>query len=224
MTAGTSFVFAQGGSGTGGGAGNGTGSNADIALTIVSSSIKSGDTNVPLNPTVDLQFNKNVVNVAVKSNNSKCFHLVDSKESPVTIKIIFPDDQLRQDYREHIFITPEQRLAPDSKYTLYIDQTLQAKNTKPMDDTKRIVFTTGKDITTAVNPSLKDLGDNVEVITNKLPLAAQLNESAVSSAGSKALSESLNSNNLSAWIIGVILAVIVIYVILLFAAKRKRRK
>lgn len=228
ISIGTPFAFAKSGGGTGGGTGggggNGTGSNSDIALTIVSSSIKSGDTNVLLNPTIDLQFNKNVVNIAVKSNNSKCFHLVDGNEKPVSIKIIFPDDQLRQDYREHIFITPEQGLSPNSKYTLYIDKTLQAKNTKPMEDAKIIVFTTGEDITSAVNSSLKDLGDNVEVITNKLSLApgTQLNGSAVSSAASKAPFSFLTSNNIAALIIGGILIVVVIYIIILLAFKRKR--
>lgn len=212
------------GGGTGNGAGNGTGGNDDIALTLVSSSIKDGDNNVPLNPTIDLQFNKNVVNLAVKDNNSKCFHLVDNAGKSVTIKIIFPDDQLRSDYKEQIFITPDQNLAPNSKYTLYIDNTLQAKNTKSIDNAYMIAFTTGSAVTTDVNASLKDLADDVQIYTNTLPTAAgsYLKEGTTSSTGKSAIS-SINNNTLSLIIIGAVIAVILIFFVILLLVRKKSK-
>ncbi|HEX2937292.1 MAG TPA: Ig-like domain-containing protein [Ruminiclostridium sp.] len=208
-------VFAAGGGGTGGG----TASNADIALILSSSSVKNGDSNVLLNPTIDLHFNKNVVNISVKSNNSKCFHLVDNKGNSVSIKIIFPDDQLRQDYREHIFITPAQNLAPNAKYSLYIDKTLQAKNATSIDNAHVVAFTTGQTATTVTNPSLKDLDSDVEVYTNKLPLTGGpvLTSSAVSS---KASSQPLSNNSLSIIIISILAAAVVVFTILLLVRKK----
>lgn len=219
----TPSAFAENGDGTGGGSGNGTGGKSDIALTVVSSSIKNNEKNVPLNPTIDLQFNKNVVNLTVKSDNSKCFHLVDSKGNGVTIKIIFPDDQLRKEYREHIFIVPSQNLAPDSKYTLYIDKTLQAKNAKSLDNTNMIAFTTGTKVIAVPNPSLKKLADDVEVFTNKLPLTANsyVKKSSASPAANKTTAQPINNNNLSIIIIVTIIAIIAIFFVILLFAKMK---
>lgn len=214
-------ALAGNGDGTGGGTGNGTGGNADIALTLISSSIKNGDADVPLNPVVDLQFNKNVVNLTIKSGNSKCFHLADSRGDVVTIKVIFPDDQLRKEFREHIFITPVENLALNTKYTLYIDKTLQAKNSKTFDNTQTITFTTGTKSTTAVNASLKSLGDDIEVFTNKLPIPdSGLNKGSSATASGKP-SFSFNNASLSVIIIGFILTVVVVFFGILLFIKKK---
>ena len=45
----TSSVFADGGDGTGAGDGSGNGENKDIPLTLISSSVENGDSNVALN-------------------------------------------------------------------------------------------------------------------------------------------------------------------------------
>lgn len=213
-------AFAENGNGTGGGMGNGTGGNSDIALTLLSSSVKSGDVNVLLNPTIDLRFNKNVVNLSVKSNNSKCFHLIDSKGNSVEIKIIFPDDQLRQDFKEHIFISPVQNLAPDSKYSLYIDRTLQAKNEQSIDSTHMIAFTTGQTTTTVADPSLKDLASDTFVYTNKLPLKEESVLKKSSAASSKASSHAINNSSFSIIIISVLAAAIVLFTILFLVRKK----
>lgn len=220
IAAGAYLAFAESGSGTG----NGTGEKSDIALTVTSSSIKNGGTNVPLNPTIDIKFNKNVVNMTVKDSNSKCFHLVDSGDNSVAIKIIFPDDQLKREYREHIFISPVQNLAPNSKYTLYIDKTLQAKNAKYIDNAHMIAFTTGKAATAAANASLKDLADDIEVYTNKLPIAAEsyLKEGTASSALDKTASQAINNKNISVIIIAVLASAVIFFTILLFAGRKKK--
>lgn len=220
-------AFAAGGGGTGGGTGggkgNGTGggtaSNANIALTLSSSSVKSGDVNVFLNPTIDLHFNKNVVNISVKSNNIKCFHLVDAKGNSITIKIIFPDDQLRQDYREHIFITPEKNLAPDSKYSLYIDKNLQAKNAETLDSAHVVSFTTGKTATKLTDPSLKDLGSDVEIVTNKLPLSAGPAVITSSAVSSQASTPPVTNKSLSMIIIAILAGAVVLFTVLFLIRK-----
>lgn len=210
--------------GSGGGTGSGTGGNGDVALTVVSSSIKDGDSNVPLNPTIDLQFNKNVVNLTVKENNSRCFHLISSEGNSVKIKIIFPDDQLKSNYKEHIFIVPEQNLAPNSKYTLTVDKTLQSKSANALGNPYSITFTTGTAAATSDNASLKDLADDVQVFTNALPLTADSNLTGSTSGAtaSKTPFSSIDNNRLSWIIIGTIVAVIVIFVVILLISKRNR--
>ena len=76
FTASAGIVFAEDGDGTGGGNGDGSGNgkNRNIPLTLVSSSVKDGDTGVPLDPVIQLDFNKNVSNITVLANNKKCFH------------------------------------------------------------------------------------------------------------------------------------------------------
>ena len=209
----------------GNGGGQGTGSEKDIPFTFTASSVKNGETNVPLNPAIDLEFNKNVVNIAVKGNNSKCFHLVNNKGKSSAIKIIFPDDQLRQEYKQHIFIEPVQNLAKNTKYTLYIDRTLRAKNLNSIDDAHIVTFTTGTSPTAAVGASLKDLGGDVSVYTNELPPTKDSYLKKITTAS--AASVPVNTSNLSIIIIAVAAVVVLVFAFFLFTGvflKKRNRQ
>ena len=85
FTASAGLAFAEDGDGTGGGNGDGNGKNRNIPLTLVSSSVKDGDTGVPLDPVIQLDFNKNVSNITVLANNKKCFHLTEEGGEAVPI-------------------------------------------------------------------------------------------------------------------------------------------
>ncbi len=147
--------------GSGSGNGSGQGKNADIALTLVSSTIEDGDTNVPLEPVLQLNFNKNVVNISVLEKNSKCFHLVDAGGTPVPINIIFPDDQMQTTYKRNVFILPQENLDTNSRYELAVDSILRAKNGSIIDNAHTIIFTTGVAATGGQNEALLELGDNI---------------------------------------------------------------
>jgi len=158
------------GNGAGSGPGNGTGQgkNVGIALTLVSSSVANGDTNVPIDPVIQLNFNKNVVNIAVLDNNSKCFHLIDNSGAPVPINLNFPDDQMQTTYKRNVFIIPKEKLQINSQYELVVDSILRAKNGTSIDNSHPITFTTGVAATGEQNEVLLKLGDNVIEYTNAL--------------------------------------------------------
>ncbi len=155
LSAGLSPVYAAGGDGTGGG----NGENRDIPLTLESASIRDGSRDIPVNPTIQLNFNKNICNVLVLSNNKKCFHLTDAKGKAVPIRLIFPDDQVQQGYKRQAFLIPRKNLKENSTYRIAVDRTLMAKNGNTIDNAHTITFTTGSRTVQEENKILKKLGD-----------------------------------------------------------------
>lgn len=156
------------GAGSGPGDGSGQGKNMGIALTLVSSSVEDGDINVPLDPVIQLDFNKNVVNLAVLEDNSTCFHLIDEEGVPVPINVVFPDDQVLRDFKRNIFICPIENLPADSQFELVVDSTLRAKNGTTIDNAHFITFKTGTKITGREDEALLKVGDNYIVYSNAL--------------------------------------------------------
>ena len=152
-------AFAENGDGTGPGDGSGKGENKDITLTLESASIRDGETGVAINETIQLNFNKNICNVLVLSNNKKCFHLTDASGEAVPIKLIFPDDQVQQDYKRQAFLIPREDLSKNTEYRVAVDNTLMAKNGTVIDNAHTITFTTGDRRTEEENSALKKLGD-----------------------------------------------------------------
>lgn len=152
-----SWVWAEDGDGSG----QGLGLNKDIALTLVKSSVTDGASDVAVNETIQLDFNKNVCNVTVLADNKKCFHLTDSSGEAVAIRLIFPDDQIQQDYKRQVFIIPQEDLDKDASYRISIDSTLKAKNGTTIDNAHTFTFTTGSSRTDEENQVLKKLGENI---------------------------------------------------------------
>lgn len=149
--------FADAGHGSGGG----NGENRTIPLTLESTSVADGASNVAVNETIQLNFNKNICNVTVLANNKKCFHLTDEAGEPVAICLIFPDNQVQQDYRREVFIRPSEDLKANSLYKVSIDSTLVAKNGTSIDNAHTFSFTTGDFRTDQENKILKKLGENI---------------------------------------------------------------
>lgn len=137
------------------------------ALTLEVSSVADGATDVERDVIIELEFSKNVVNLAVQQNNLACFHLIGPSEEVVPIRVIFPDDQLQQDYKRVIFITPVEPLLANTEYELYIDHNLLAKNSTQIDNLHVISFTTGEGSGSS-NATLTALGDNVVEFTSEL--------------------------------------------------------
>lgn len=144
-----------------GGTGGGNGKNRNIPLTMESSSVTNGASNVAVNETIQLNFNKNICNVTVLANNKKCFHLTDEAGNAVAIRLIFPDNQVQKDYRREVFIQPVSDLEANAKYRVSVDNTLMAKNGTTIDDAHAFTFTTGADRTDQENPILQKLGENI---------------------------------------------------------------
>lgn len=157
----TLTAMATSGDGSGDGTGHGQGLNRNIPLTLESASIKDGETDVAVNETIQLNFNKNICNIIVLSNNKMCFHLTDPSGAAIPIKLVFPDDQVQQDYKRQAFITPVDNLASNTEYRISVDSTLTAKNGTCIDQAHTITFTTGTKHSDEENPILKELGDYV---------------------------------------------------------------
>lgn len=85
-------------------------------------------TNIPLNPSFKLQFDKNVVNSLFWENNSKCFSMKSDKNENVPIKVSKIDDTVDFSQRQYIFVTPVNPLQPGTSYHIIVSPNLQAKN------------------------------------------------------------------------------------------------
>lgn len=140
-----------------------------VPLTLESASIQPGDQQVPRLPLIQLDFNKNVVSISVAQNNIQCFHLTDSQGEPLSIDLIFPDDQLQQEVKRCVFIRPQEPLDADANYTLYIDNTLLAKNGSYIDQAYAIPFSTGTELEGEENALLESLGDLLLLYESQLP-------------------------------------------------------
>lgn len=217
-----SAAFAEGGDGSGGGTGEGLGLNKGVALTLEKSSIPDGDSDVPINPTIQLDFNKNICNVVALSNNKKCFHLTEQDGDAVAIRLIFPDDQVQQDYKRQAFLTPLEDLKPNTTYQVAVDHTLTAKNGTAIDNAHTFTFTTGTRRTEQENKALKRLDENI--ITYETAYQETADSVPVNKTGLEDVSQEQESDTGSiARIAAVILILVVlIFTILLFVLRRKR--
>lgn len=184
-------------------------------FTLGSTSIRNGSKDVALDVTIQLDFNKNIVNVAVAQNNIACYHLTSRDGSVVPIRIIMPDDQLQRVYKRSVFIQPQAELAPNTEYTLTVDNTLTAKNGNVLDQFYDITFTTGTAAAGERNEILTELGDNIVTYTSDLPVPVRNTEpvTAEEPVDSGAALETV-SVVLAAVIVAVIIAVTVAYMLM----------
>ncbi|MGN0701970.1 MAG: Ig-like domain-containing protein [Lentihominibacter sp.] len=159
----TSPAFAVNARDDGPGDGTGNGKNRDIPLTLESTSVSDGETDVALNETIQLDFNKNICNVTILPNNKLCFHLTDSEGNPAAIRLIFPDDQVQTEYKRQVFIQPAEDLKPATEYRIAVDSTLMAKNGTSIDNAHTLSFITGTSRSDEENSILKELGDFVVI-------------------------------------------------------------
>ena len=215
-------AFADGGDGSGDGDGKGLGENKDIVLTLENSSVSDNASNVAINETIQLDFNKNICNITVLANNKMCFHLTDGNGDAVPIKLIFPDDQVQQDYKRQVFIIPQQDLESNSRYRIAVDNTLTAKNGTLIDNAHTITFTTGSNRTNAENKALKKLGENIvtyETAYSETGDSVPVNKNGLDENSGK--SEHNTAFIAKAATIAIILIIVIFTSILIFFRRKK---
>lgn len=214
--------FAENGDGTGPGDGSGNGENKDITLTLESASVRDGETGVAINETIQLNFNKNICNVLVLSNNKKCFHLTDASGEAVPIKLIFPDDQVQQDYKRQAFLIPREDLSKNTEYRVAVDNTLMAKNGTFIDNAHTITFTTGDSRTKEENSALKKLGDFT--VTYETAYGETADSVPVNTEGLDDISEEEKPDTASIARLSavILLTTVVAFSVVLFLLRRKR--
>lgn len=215
-------VFAGNGDGSGKGDGSGLGKNKDIALTLESSSVKNNEVNIAINETFQLNFNKNICNVTVLSNNKMCFHLTDESGIAVPIKLVFPDTQVQQDHKKEVFIIPAEDLDPNTQYRISVDSTLSAKNGTYIDNAHTITFTTGTERTNKENKILKKLGDNI--ITYETAYSETADSVPINKSDLDSVADDTDSGIGHVAVIAAIALIAIIIIFTVFIIISKRRK
>ncbi len=88
-----------------------------------------GATQVPLSPTITLNFDKNVVDDSVWENNQKSITLVSQSNENVPLNITRSADF---SLRQTIFVQPVNPLSPDTTYTLILSPNLKSRNNETL--------------------------------------------------------------------------------------------
>lgn len=141
------------------------------ALTLTSSTVVDGDTNLSVRPVIELEFSGKVDELTVLSENKDCFHLQDATGNVVALKVLFPDVQVQKRLVKHVFLTPLEELSPGALYTLTIDQKLSDKKLHTLNQAYQIRFSTGTDevyARGAENEDLLNLGQDILVYETAL--------------------------------------------------------
>ncbi|MCI8646134.1 MAG: hypothetical protein HFE76_04855 [Firmicutes bacterium] len=201
--------------------GSGSGQNRDVPLTLESSSVSDGQADIPVNETIQLNFNKNICNITVLAANKKCFHLTDEAGSPVAIRLLFPDDQVQRKYRRQAFIQPVSELDENARYKITVDRTLTAKNGTPIDNAYIITFTTGSGKANRENAVLKELGSSIvayETAYSETPDSVPVNRSGLDApAEEKAMDTGATAK------IGACVLLLVVILFTIFLMKRRTK-
>lgn len=132
------------------GTGDGSGGGQAVPLGLASSIPADGAKDVSLTSDIKLTFNKNVIYLAIRENNKKCFSLVAADGSKVPIEVIMADDQIHPEEKRNVSIHPLQEFKLGTAYTLKISPDLQAKNGTSLGHEAAINFVTAG---TAVKPA-----------------------------------------------------------------------
>lgn len=216
--------FATGGNGSGGG--NGGGSNT--SLTVASSNLKDSSTDVELNKVIELKFSKNVADVSVCEQNSKKIQLTDSENKVVGIEVIFPDSQIKKEYRDYLFIKPLKDLKPDTDYKLTISSKIKSKSQSNLDKDYILNFKTGKKASSKGNATLQVLGEDIvsfkvtsAIKESKTDKKDKETTTKKKTTVEKEETEGLNNTSL---IITIVVLVAVIASVVYFVTKSKKEK
>lgn len=103
-----------------------------------------GDEQVATDVIINLEFNKNVVNMKVKEHNLKSFKMFDEDGKIIPLEIIMADDQLYREKRREIKIKPVAELQPERYYTLVVHSNLMSKSGDRLHQPSYITFRTCK--------------------------------------------------------------------------------
>lgn len=128
--------------GSGGGTGGGTGGNSSDPLTLVSSTVTDGQTDVGLTPEVTMVFSKNVTDLSVKEANLACFKLEKKDGGEVAYEVLMADSQVEPDKKNDVVVKPSAELEAGTEYIVTISKALTSKSGTSLAEDIVISFTT----------------------------------------------------------------------------------
>lgn len=121
---------------------SGTGSGSSVAFALVESKPANGATNVDVDSTIWLLFNKNVVNMTVSDINKANITLKDEDGNKVSAAVTMKDDQIEPEYRREIIVVPSSALDPRTTYYLILGSAMRAKNGQTLGEDVTLTFKT----------------------------------------------------------------------------------
>lgn len=136
-----SISVAGGGDGTGGG----TGGNSSEPLTIVSSTVTDGQTDVGLTPEITMVFSKNVTDLSVKDANLTCFSLNKLDGGEVGFEVLMADSQVEPEKKNDVVVRPSAELEVGTEYIVTVSKALTSKSGASLAEDETIRFTTASD-------------------------------------------------------------------------------
>lgn len=124
------------------GSGDGSGGGSNVHFALVETKPKNGATDVNVNTTIWLLFNKNAVFMSLRENNKANIILKDADGDKVSAEVTMKDDQLEPEFRREMVVVPSEPLDPGSTYTLTVGKAVQAKNGQSLEKDYTVTFTT----------------------------------------------------------------------------------
>lgn len=168
-----------------------------IAFGLEQSMPSDSSKSVPLDAEIKLLFNKNVVNMSVKENNSNCIKLLDANNNIVPSELIFADDQIEPEKKREIILRPINNLAESTAYKVVISENMMAKNGSTLGSPLTILFTTlnTSPTSTTAEPKKTEITNSVKTDNNSLNTNTDSNKNEVSAVVSKNVSQNEPDNN-----------------------------
>lgn len=99
-----------------------------VSIVLEDGSNVNGASQLPLNPSFKLEFDKNVVNDSIWDNNKNCFKLSDASGKNIPLNVSRINDTVDFTQRDFIFVQISSHLEPGTQYQLHISPVLVAKN------------------------------------------------------------------------------------------------
>lgn len=124
------------------GEGDGSGGGKGEPLALLRSEPADGAVGVTLPVTIRLYFNKNVINLAVRDNNQKCFALYAADGTKIPITVGMADDQIEPEKKREVALYPLVDLKPGTQYIAVVGSGLTAKSGVVLGKDVSIRFTT----------------------------------------------------------------------------------
>lgn len=190
-------------------------------ISLDSASIKDGDTDIQVDPTIEFEFSGNIAEINLLESNKNLVHLVDENGDSLEISVIFPDTQTQRDFKKQMFVKPTSNLEEGKTYILVIDKGFSSKSSS-LEAPIVISFTTaeGEPDVTFISEKLEALKDNVrEYKVNEPTTNAKTTTEATTTKVEEAAEET--SSNPIIPIVIVVSVILVLAVSTLLMRKKK---
>ncbi len=111
-------------------------------LTLVTSSIEDGATEVSIDPVFELEFSNNVINMKIQKDNMNLIKLLNESGQEVPVEIIMADDQVSPELKRIVKVEPISLLEKGESYKLVVMAGFSSKNGSEIQEDVVISFDT----------------------------------------------------------------------------------